>query len=317
MSKSDALPVKESAVEKVTIVVMPRDKFSTMENCLDAIFKNTAQPIDVWVLSGGTPKLSQKKWQKKYANMVQFTFFPEFKNGADLRNWALKKITTRLAAFVDSDVYVRPGWLEPMVRCQKETGAAMVTPVILDRDDRIHTAGNDLFIVEDEGRSYASMELRFQHLKYTGKSNLIRRETAFCEMHCQLVLVEIAHQFDIFDASLREFQEMDSGLTLWRHGHKMMFEPKSVVYLFYEQRLAHAEDIRYHMWKWDMVAMHAGFKHFKTKWGLDINPDNMFDRYLRAVNKRVGYFSQRWPSRIAVWLDTLNHNVKNWSWAGP
>jgi glycosyltransferase involved in cell wall biosynthesis len=304
-------------MESVTIVVMPRDKFSTMETCLEHIFKNTPEPFELWVLSGGTPEATKRKWEERYAGKAQFTFFPEFKNGADLRNFALGKIMTRLAVFVDSDVYVRPGWLEPLVRCQRETGAALVSPLILDRNDLIHTAGNDFFIMKKNGEAYATMELRYQHHKVAGPTNLVRRETAFGEMHCQLVLAEIGKKFEIFDANLREFQEMDAGLTLSKHDYKMMFEPESVVYLFYEQRLAHAEDIRFHMWKWNMTAMHEGFAYFKKKWRLDINPENSFDRYLRAVNSRVGFFSQHWPSRLSAWLDTVGYRLGKWGWAGP
>ncbi len=304
-------------MEPVTIVVMPRDHFSTMDKCLDQVFKNTPEPSEVWVLSGGTPEAVKRRWSERYAGKAQFTFFPEFKNGAELRNYSLKKIKTRLAVFLDSDVYVRPGWLEPLIRCQRETGAAMVTPIILDRNDRIHTAGNDFIIVEHDGQTYAGMELRFQHHRVPGKARLARQETAFCEMHCQLVLVEVGKKFDLFDPILREFQEMDAGLTLKKHGYKMMFEPESTVYLFYEERLGHAEDLRFHMWKWDMTAMHEGFEYFKKKWGLDINQDNTFDRYLRAVNRRVGFFSRRWPSPLSVKLDGINRRLKQKSWAGP
>lgn len=304
-------------MEAVTIAVMPRDKFSTMETCLDRIVEHTEVPYDLWVLSGGTPPDLERRWQARYGARARFTFFPEFRNGAELRNHVFEHVETRLVVFVDSDVYVRPDWLGPLVRCQQETGAALVSPLILDRDDRVHTAGTDLFVVQADGKSYASMELRYQHLAVKGRTNLERSEEAFGEMHCQLFLAEVGREIQLFDPALREFQEMDCGLTLARHGHTLMFEPASVVYLYYEQKLREPQDICFHQWKWDMAAMYAGFAHFEQKWGLDINPDDSFGNYLRAVNARVGFFSRRWPTKLSTFLDRASGRARRWSWAGP
>jgi hypothetical protein len=43
-------------------------------------------------------------------------------------------------------VLVRPGWLRALLDCQREPGAVMVVPVILEAPSRIHTAGNSLYI---------------------------------------------------------------------------------------------------------------------------------------------------------------------------
>ena len=303
-------------MEPLTIVAMPRDHFSTMETCLDHVFKNTRESFDLWVLSGGTPEAVKKRWEDRYAGRVRFTYFPEFMNGAELRNYACKKVTTRLAVFLDSDVFVRPGWLAPLVACQNETGAALVSPLILDRDDRVHTAGNDLFITTHNGKSYGKMELRFHDVKVYGPTNLVRRETMFAEMHCQLVDADIGKNFEVFDGNLREFQEMDAGLTLSKQGYKMMFEPESVVYLYYETQIRNPVDVPLHLWKWNRTAMHEGFAYFEKKWGIDINPENYFDNYLRAVDRRVGPVSRRWASSFSSHVDKLIGRRLD-RWAGP
>jgi hypothetical protein len=55
-------------------------------------------------------------------------------NTAQLRNLALKEVGTRLAVALDTNVFVRPGWPAALIRCQQETGAGLVVPLILDRD---------------------------------------------------------------------------------------------------------------------------------------------------------------------------------------
>ena len=127
--------------ERCTIVVTPRDRFSTMETCLQNVFKNTGGSFEVIASMGGCPLGLREHLEKTFASRVKFIFESGYKNTAQLRNLALAKINTRLAAFLDSDVFVRPGWLEPLIQCQEETGAALVTPLVHDRNNRIHTAG--------------------------------------------------------------------------------------------------------------------------------------------------------------------------------
>ncbi len=298
--------------EACTIVVMPRDRFSTTEACLDSILHNTPGPFELKALFGGAPSYLKERWQARYAGRVDFTFLPEFKNGAELRNLALQDIRTRLAVLLDTDVYVRPNWLPPLIQCQMETGADLVAPVILDRNDQIHTAGNDFFIAYRNGQAYGTMELRYAHHAVYGEgTNLKRQETAFGEIHCQLVVAETARKLGIYDERLREGHEMDSGLTLSKHGRKMMLEPMSMVYLTYPELMDNVDDVRLYVWKWDMGAMLASFEYFKEKWGVDVNPDGKFERYLRNVtNGRVGHWTRRWPSKLAITADTVRHRVR-------
>ena len=49
----------------------------------------------------------------------------------------------------------------------------------------------------------------------------------------------------------------------------MMFEPNSVVYLFYENHISNAEDVPFHLWKWDMTAMREGILLFQKEMGAE------------------------------------------------
>ena len=40
------------------------------------------------------------------------------------------------------------------MECQAETGAAMVVPIVLDKEDEIHTASNSLFVTYRNGKAY-------------------------------------------------------------------------------------------------------------------------------------------------------------------
>jgi hypothetical protein len=269
-------PASPAHTERCTIVVTPRDLFSVTDECLDHLEAHTPEPHDLIVAMGGAPAAIRAGLERRLAGRARLIFDPAFGTTGALRNRALRETTTRLAVCLDSNVFVRPSWLAPLIRCQRETGASQIVPLILDGDDKIHTAGNDLFITHDGGKAYGTMELRFQHQKVCDTTNLVRREVDFGEVHCQLLVTEDA------------------------------LEPASHVYLFYPSLLEHAMDVPLHRWKWDIPAVMASYRHIEEKWKIDVaGPRGDFKRYLVGVNARVGPFTQLYPSRPTIFADRL------------
>lgn len=297
--------------EPITIVVSARDRFSTAAACLSNIFKHTRGDFSVAAVFGGMPDSIRRDLEAKFSDRVHFTFKPELISNAQARNLALFQIKTRLSVFLDTDVFVRSGWVEPLIACQKETGASLVAPLVLDRQNMIHTAGNDLYVFRELGKNYAKMELRYKGQPAGLARRLTRSEVDFCEVHCQLFETETAKQLRVFDENLREGHEMDSGLTLRQAGRKMMVEPKSVVYLHYPERIDDAADLLLYLWKWEPKAMEEGFTYFQKKWGMNINYKKGFSYYLKKnVYPRVGYFSRRSQTAKAVKADMFFFRVK-------
>jgi len=289
--------------ERCTIIVTPRDLFSTTEQCLEAIFAHTPEPFDLVVVMGGASKSIKAMLESRYSKKARLIFKPEFLNGSQLRNIGLRETKTRLAVCLDTNVFVRPNWLTPLIRCQVETGASEVVPLCVDQTDTIHTAGNDLFITYRNGQAIAKMELRCTGQQVYEKTNLKRSEIDFGEVHCQLIVVEAALNLGFYDERLREGIEMDSGLTFTKAGCKIMIQPDSVVCLYYPIKLKQAIDVPLYRWKWDIPVIMGNFDYLKAKWNIDLSTAGGFKRYLVRVNARVGLFSQVWPTDACVFLD--------------
>ncbi len=297
-------------LEKTTIVVTARDRFSTAAHCLNNILKHTPQPYELAAVLGGTPPAVEKELVRRFGDRVRFVFKPEFLNLAQARNAALREIVrTRLAIFVDTDVFVRPGWYEPLVERQLATGAAVVGPLILDRQNIVHAGGGDLFITHSGGTAYATMEIRYALQAVGQDTNIPSRENDFLEVHCQLVVADEARRLGIYDEALREFNELDAGLTIRRAGGRLVNEPRSVVYLYYKDRLTEPEDIAYFCWKWDMGSVREGIAYFKQKWGYDLNYRGLIEKVFASVNLRCNFFARRWPSKLAIRLDWLKYRA--------
>lgn len=305
---------EEKTIERVTVVVMPRDRFSTTEKCIECIFQNTSEPFDLMVLLGGAPDKLKERLEFKYSSRARLIFKPGYLNGSELRNEALKLIQTRLAVFIDSEVFVRPNWFAPLIQCQVETGAKLVVPIILDRNNLIHTAGNDFFITHEKGKTIGGMELRYAN-HYVGEStNIPRREIDFGEMHCQLVDVKKALDLGVYDERLREHQEMDAGLVWKKAGCKMMCEPKSMVYLYLPKLINDVDDVRLFIWKWDIDTMKESANYFYEKWNIDVNHKNHFLNYFVRLNRKVGFFSRLFPSQLSISMDQKLLRIREFLW---
>jgi hypothetical protein len=289
--------------ERCTIIVSPRDLFSTTEECLENIFKNTPEPFDLIVVMGGAPESIKEMLQSRYGDKSRLIFKPKFLNGAQLRNIGLREAKTRLAVCLDTNVFVRPKWLAPMIRCQVETGASEVVPLCVDQYNRIHSAGNDLFITYSNGEAIAKMELRCVGQQVHEETNLKRSEIDFGEVHCQLLVVDTALKLGVYDERLREGIEMDSGLTLTRAGCNIMAQPDSVVCLYYPLKLKHVTDVPLYRWKWDIPEVMADFDYLERKWNIDLSTSGGFKRYLVRVNARVGFLTQICPTSVSVFCD--------------
>lgn len=301
----------ESSHERPTLIVTPRDRFSTFEICLEKIFEHTPQPFDLIVASGGTPPKLKQRLEQRYAGRARFIWEDGYQNTPRLRNLGLKMAQTRLAVCIDADVFVRSGWLTPLLACERETGASLVVPMVLDRNDLVHTAGNDLFITTHNGKRYCTMELRYAHAAVGDTHNLTRREVDFGEVHAQLLRVQDALDLGFYDERYREGADVDSGLTFRQAGRKMFVEPSSIVYLHYPDRMDDVDDVRYYLWKWNFKETMASFEYFREKWGMDrTGRDGASKEFYKILLGRVGFFTRLCPIQPVVTLDNFYYRTK-------
>ncbi len=299
-------------MERCTIVVSARDRFSTTTQCLETIIANTPQPHDLIIVMGGAPEHLKHQWIERFGERAKFIFRPNFLNQAQARNIGLREAKTRLAVQMDNDNYVRPGWLEALLTCQQETGAVMVVPIILETERRIHTAGNDLYRTYENGAAYGWKHLRYHGMPIGERTNLTRQRTDYAELHCQLLEIEPTLRLGANDEHIIEVGEVDQGLTFAKAGREMWFEPASVVHYALRCPIS-ADDIRFFAWRWDIRRVHEGYQYFQTKWNLDISEHGTFRDWLVRYNSQLGLLPRFWPSVTSLaldrWLGRLREQV--------
>ncbi|MBI4341876.1 MAG: glycosyltransferase [Candidatus Omnitrophica bacterium] len=289
-------------MERCTVIVNTRDKFSTTTRCLETLIANTPELHDLIVVVGGAPEHLKREWTEKFGERAQFIFRPTFLNQPQARNIGLREAKTRLAALLDNDNFVRPGWLAALLECERATGAVLVVPVILETPEVIHTAGNDLYVSHINGEAYGYKILRFYGMRLGEQSNLQREPTDYAELHCQLVQVEPTLRLGACDEQIIEVGEVDQGLTFARAGLPMWFEPKSVVHFALRHPMT-ADDIKLFEWRWNIKRVHDGYQYFQRKWHMDVSEYGTFRDWLVSYNSQLGLLPRFWPTAAALRLD--------------
>lgn len=296
--------------ERCSVIVVPRDRFSPTIPCIEALLRNTPEPHELILVMGGAPERLEAELRSRYGGRAKLILEKRFLNPAEGRNLGLRASTCALAAIVDNDVVVRPGWLSALLRCQAETGADMVVPLILEAPTVIHTAGNDFYINEKAGKKHIHKVLRYMKKPFHDASNLQRQPTDYGELHCQLVTVQKALSLGVYDEKLREVGEVDSGLIWKRAGCPMWFEPASVVVYEKPSALTEPEDVRYFTWRWDMKAILEGYRHFERKWGMDVQGQGSFKFFLADLQNEAGWLVRACPCRATLAIDRVLRTVR-------
>jgi glycosyl transferase family 2 len=289
--------------EAVTIIVCGRDRFSPTEGCIETLIANTPKPYHLIVVLGGAPKEFESRLQEKYGTWATLVFERRFLNGAEARNIGLRLSTTRLSVCIDNDVFVRPGWLPPLVKCQNETSAGVVVPLILEDEHRVHCAGCDMLITKKGSRTFACKGMRHYGQLVFDTTNIRRQEADYGEMHLQLLDTKAAIELNVHDNRIQEGEELDTGLIWRKAGRTIWCEPESVAVYRFPMAIEHPRDIAFFCWRWNAANVIPGYKVMFEKWNMDMTELGTFKHFLRNMNVKVGWLPRLWPSWTALAMD--------------
>ncbi|MEM1255508.1 MAG: glycosyltransferase [Cyanobacteria bacterium P01_H01_bin.21] len=287
-NKSDA----KSHHSNITIVVVPRERFSYTQQSLDSIYEHTTLPFELVYVDGGSPKsvqhyLSQAAEEREFALLRTEHFLAP--NQA--RNLGLRQVKTDYVLFVDNDVHVSPGWLEKLWQCAKETDAAVICPLTCigkPLHEKIHLAGGEARIFTE---LQGDKTLRRVHEKHyfvnrpviDVQDKLQRRSCEFAEFHCMLVKRSIFDEIGALDEKLLSTREhIDFCLNVSQAGGKIYCEPESVV-TYVPDILYRWSDLAFFMLRWSDEWEVKSLKRFRKKWNLDK------DKYFKKRYKRLGH----------------------------
>jgi len=280
----------------VSLVVVPRERFSYARESLESIFEHTGDtPYELIYVDGGSPR-ALRDWLAATAEARDFTLVrtPGYLSPNRARNLGLAHVRTKYLVFIDNDVIVSPGWLAALLSCAEETGAAAVTPLTCEGSplhQTIHCAGGSVEIVETDSQRKLVERMHLQKSTVTKmRPQLHRTETGLAEFHCMLVRTAMFQKTGPLDEQFLNTKEhLDFCMLMRQAGEKLYLEPASLVtYIF--NRPLELSDYPYFMLRWSDAWELRSLRRMMDKWRLP----------------QDGYFTNRiknrgWRRNLAIW----------------
>ncbi|HEY6050031.1 MAG TPA: glycosyltransferase family A protein, partial [Thermoanaerobaculia bacterium] len=126
-------PAADNRSPRVTVVVVPRERYSQSERSLEGLYEHTTMPFDlVYVDAGGPPPVRRYLEEAARRRGFRLIRVDRYLGQNAARNLTRGLVKTEYVVFLDNDVLVTPGWLEKIVECADETGAWIVGPLYLE-----------------------------------------------------------------------------------------------------------------------------------------------------------------------------------------
>ncbi|ARV63075.1 glycosyl transferase family 2 [Nostocales cyanobacterium HT-58-2] len=282
----------EIAETQVTIVVVPRERFSYTSESLESIYEHTQYPFKLIYVDGGSPShirdyLVDKATEKQF----QLIRTEHYLSPNIARNLGLRQVTSKYVVFIDNDVVVTPGWLKALVECAEETGACVVSPLICQYQPlhtEVHCAGGESGVrVETKGetRKRRIIEKIYKQGRQVAdvRPQLQRQQTGLAEFHCMMVRTEIFEKIGFLDEALLNTKEhVDLCMLVSEAGGEIYLEPESLVTYVPGPPLEWT-DLHYYMLRWSDAWELASLKRLRDKWNLTE------DEYFKNKYKRLGW----------------------------
>ena len=274
---------------EVTVVCVPRDHYSDVEKSLEALVANTTAPFEWIYVMGKVPRRTRSYLRAKSAEHgFRLVERNEHLTPNQARNIGSSLVETEYTVYLDNDAIVTAGWLEALLGCAKETGAWVVTPLILigePEQEAIHTAGGFVTIGDaDDPRSlHKDHHQQGRRISEAPPESLVRRPCDFAEFHCMFLRSDTFEHTGALDEHLTSCREdNDLSLEVLNAGGEIWFEPEAVVAFLPPERLSLSE-VPYISRRWGERANAASLEHFCSKH--DLNTDHI-DESLKFMNAR-------------------------------
>lgn len=260
--------------EIVTIVIVPRDRFSSIVDCVKSILKHTDVPMRIVILDFGYAAKYLSKVKETIGQRVPLEIVPCGQTiPMDAFREYVSKITTPYTAWVDNDTYVTPGWMNALLERAK-AGARVILPVTLeceglDVDTRKVPLRNHVSHTELRKTSVNGKEYVFDHKPY-------RRATPeelpkdvhivdFFELHTFFAETEVLKKLDMPPMVVRE--HIDMGIQLYKMGIDIWCDYRAVVHFDNIQMRPSYRDLKFFFFRWKESRIDESHRLFRERWG--------------------------------------------------
>jgi GT2 family glycosyltransferase len=287
----------------VSVIVTQRERLSAMAETLEALYASLPADAEVIYVTGML-RGKRKDWLAEQASQRGFRHVEAGRRltPAEAKNFGATFARADYLAFIENDVVPREGWLEALVACAEETGAAVVAPVTCEGrpiHTIVHHVGEpvvnfDEFTETKFGKRDFKETLLLQGEKLAEVApSLIRRPTQSTEFHCFLVRRSMFDKIGGLDPTIVSKEFFDFSWSVIQAGGTIWLEPQAVVTFLLPSDAdpIKVTDLPYFLLRWSSRWQRVSHDALKAKWGF----------------KEEGYIAER--RALADWR-VMDHVVK-------
>lgn len=293
-----------------TIVVSPRERYSSVLHSLESLFSTIHPDVPVIVVEGSTPRpirqrLRQLSAERPFIHVaLDYMVTPN-----EARNIGMRMASTPYVVLSDNDIEYEPGWLEALERNALESGADAVAPLIFIGPDQariIHHAGGRLIFHESNGRPIIKEQHRLMNVPFESVesrlSELAPMDNDVCEFHCAMLRKSVWEAMGGLDERLITREQVDFGLRLISMGSRITFARDShVTYRAFDP--FNPIDLGYHLFRWSDHRAVESMDAFEETWQLNLEREHIRTKWIanhraRAIASAYPRLSRYLPRRV-------------------
>ncbi|NRA37138.1 MAG: glycosyltransferase [Planctomycetes bacterium] len=287
-------------MRKSTIVVSPRERYTSIIPSLLSIFNTVDKRVSIIVVEGASPDACKKeiaalKLQREFKHIsVPYPITPN-----EARNIGAKEVATEFIIFADNDIEYTSGWLEALEKNADTNNADAVAPLIFigpTENPVIHHAGGKLIYEYDGENRILAEKHRFMNTPLDEVESQIADismlENDVCEFHCMLMRKTLYDKMGALDERLITREQIDFALRCKDIGARVTFEKDSrVTYLAYNP--FNPVDLEYHLFRWSDERAIQSINAFQNTWKVKIDADRI--RFRRIKRRRDRAIASAYP----------------------
>jgi GT2 family glycosyltransferase len=300
----------------VTIIISPRDRYSGLGDCIKNLYATTdTELFELIVLDLGYPRSIIENVQKQLLicpNKTQIISLGRIIPMEALRQ-IREKISTTYVALIDNDTRTTANWLPTLIQAAEETGAAIVSPLTLEKEgvDKGAELRNHLYTTEVHYVDVDNEPLLIEHKTYRRALPkdvpTVRADTQAFELHSVFIRTDVLKTVELPQMVIRE--HIDIGLQLWQRDMKLICEPRSVVHFDNLGTRAYWYDIFYFRFRWGPKLTAYSSRLFEKRWGYKFYSEQAIYGWVR---RRTIFLVLRWfyiPINLANSLTAVINKI--------
>jgi GT2 family glycosyltransferase len=277
---------------EVSIIIPVFNCADFTDRCLQALFNSSGENLsfEVIVVDNASSDHTAAVLEK-WADRIRILRNAENLGFARANNQGAHLARADFLVMLNNDTEVKTGWLEALVRCQRQTGAALVGARLYYPNGHLQHGGVAIYQMDDKPHAiYTNMSSGMEGFeRLTGRRRAFQIVTAAC----WLVRKNIWEKLEGFDeAFINGYEDVDFCLRLGELGEKVYYEPKAEI-VHHESRspgrsrhATHNEEILFSRWRGRWRHDHH---HYLADDGLIFVDDKMRKNELYEANLQALY----------------------------